>query len=54
MTQSQLEKRVRTEIASWGARHIAELMTAYMSITQDGIAVKELFPDEFVEVESKS
>lgn len=51
VAQSQLEKRVRKELANWGARDIAELTTAFMSITQDGIPAVDFFPDEVVEVE---
>ncbi len=51
VTQSQLEAHLRRDMGQWGARDIAELTKAYMSITQDGIATAEFFPEKPVELE---
>lgn len=48
--QAQLERYTRKELGRWGARDLAELEKAFMSITQDGIPVDEFFPSEVVEV----
>lgn len=51
VTQAQLEAYLKRDLAQWGARDIAELTKAFMSITQDGIAVTEFFIEKPVEVE---
>lgn len=50
VNQAQLERYMRKELGRWGARDLAELEKAFMSITQDGIPVDEFFPSEVVEV----
>lgn len=51
VSQAQMEAMLKRPLAQWGARDLAELTKAYMSITQDGIAVVEFFPEKPVEIE---
>lgn len=51
VTQAQIEAFLKRDMGQWGARDIAELTKAYMSITQDGIAKTEFFIETPVEVE---
>lgn len=50
VTQAQLERRVGLKVEQWDPAHIAELERVYASVTRDGIAVTEFFPEELVQL----
>lgn len=51
VTEAQIEAFLKKPLSQWGARDIAELTKAFMSITQDGIAVTEFFVEKPVEID---
>lgn len=50
VTQRQLEQRVKRPVAEWREEDVAALQRVWGSITRDGIAVTEFFPQEAVEL----
>lgn len=51
VTEAQIEAYLKRPLAQWGARDIAELTKAFMSITQDGIPKEEFFVEKPVEID---
>lgn len=51
VTEAQIEAFLKRPLAQWGARDIAELTKAFMSITQDGIPKEEFFVEKPVELD---
>lgn len=50
VTRAQLEDFLGAKFGKWTPVQLGELMRVYTSITQDGIAVAEFFPERTVEV----
>jgi hypothetical protein len=50
VTQSQLEERIGKPLAKWEASDLGTLTRIFMTITQDGISVKEFFPEKAVSI----
>lgn len=50
ITQAQLERHVGRDTANWREEDVAALSRVWASITRDGIAVTEFFPDQPVEL----
>lgn len=50
VTQAQLEQRLQTRAGQWQPNHMAQLQRIYATVTQDGIAVTEFFPEQAVVV----
>ena len=51
VTEAQIEAFLKRPLSQWGARDIAELTKAFMSITQDGIPKEEFFVEKPVELD---
>lgn len=49
--QTQLEARLKMPAADWRPPQFADLNRVYMTITQDGIAADEFFPETAIEVQ---
>jgi hypothetical protein len=52
VTRAQIEDFLGAKYGKWTPVQLGELQRVYVSITQDGIAASEFFPERAVEVES--
>lgn len=50
VTAAQLEQRVKRKYDQWQPEDIAELERVYISVTRDGIAITDFFPQEPVQL----
>ena len=50
VTQEQLETRIGKPLTKWEASDLGTLTRIYMTITQDGISLKEFFPEKAVSI----
>ncbi len=48
VSQKQLERRIGRDLAKWRNEDVAALLRIWGSITRDGVAVAEFFPEETV------